>query len=125
MTSTLKYLTLLVLGLALNACGDKEALKNNYSLLTDATKNTIVKGNPISFSLKAKKDITVDSVVYFTNGKRIASQPNTSVFKTTLESKKLGYKNIEARVYTPDGKTSATVKVIVLNDKAPKVYGYK
>lgn len=124
MTPYSKYLIVFLLGFISLGCGDKEALKNNFSLTTDAKKNTITKGEAITFSLKAKKELSVDSVAYFVNDHYLTSQPDASTFTTTLDSKKLGYKNVEARIYTPDGATSASVKVIILNDKAPNVYGY-
>lgn len=125
MTSVSKYLILLTIPLLLSSCGDKEALKNNYTLTTNVAKNSIAVGDAITFSLSSKKVLAVDSVTYFMNGKRIASQPTTNDFTTSLGTQKLGYKNMEARVYTQDGTSSATIKVILLNNTAPKAYGYK
>lgn len=124
MTPFSKYLILFLLSTIILSCDDKESLKNNYTLTTNAAKNTIVKGDEISFSLKAKEELTIDSVAYFVNDRYQTSQPTGDTFTTVLDSKKLGYKNIEARIYTTEGQTSASVKVIILNDKAPQIYGY-
>ena len=63
---------------------------------------------------KAKEELTIDSVAYFVNDRYLTSQPTGDTFTTVLDSKKLGYKNIEARIYTTGGQTSASVKVIIL-----------
>lgn len=124
MTWFSKYLSVFLLSLIALGCGDKKVLQNNFTLLTNAKKNTIVKGEDITFSIKAKEELDIDSIAYFVNDTYLTSQPTADAFKTTLDSKKLGYKNIEARIYTPNGAATASVKVIILNNEAPQIYGY-
>lgn len=125
MTAYAKHLILVALPLVLIACGDKGSLENNFTIETNATKNSIQNGGEISLSLKAKKNIAIDSVVYTIDGTYLGSNTDTGTLATVLTSKKIGGKKINAKIYTPNGTTTTTQKVNILHTKAPKVYGYK
>ncbi|WP_396596189.1 glutaminyl-peptide cyclotransferase [Dokdonia sp. R86516] len=125
MTAYAKHLILLLLPLLIIGCGDKGSLDGNFTIETSAIKNSIKNGGEIAISLKAKKNIAIDSVVYDLDGQRLGSNKDTGKYTTTLTSPKLGGRTLTATISTPDGTTTATQKINILHTKAPKVYGYK
>ena len=125
MTAYAKHLILLALPLLILSCGDKGSLNGNFTITTNAEKNSIKNGGEVSLSLKAKKNIAIDSVVYAFDGKNIGAKEDTGSFTTTLTSEKLGQRQLTAIVYTADGNTTVSQKLNVLHTKAPKVYTYK
>ncbi|WP_299212090.1 glutaminyl-peptide cyclotransferase [uncultured Dokdonia sp.] len=125
MKSFYKILILLTLSLFIYACEDTKNLTDNYTLQTSKEKNAVVNGNDISFSLKAKKNHPIDSIIYEVDGKKLPKTTNATEYKTTIQTQKLGHKTVTATIYTPEGLTTATTQITVLNTKAPKIYGYK
>lgn len=125
MTSFYKTLSLLSLLVFIYACGDTKDLAVNYRLETSNKKNAVQNGSEISFSLKAKKNYGIDSIIYTVDGKEFQKMTNASNFKTTIETEKLGHKNVIATVYTPEGIATAATEITVLHTKPPKIYGYK
>ncbi len=125
MTSLYKTLSLLSLSFLIYACGDTESLTNNYSIETSGKKNAVAQGGQISFSLKAKKNYTIDSIIYTVDGKKLPKTTNASEFTTTIQTKTLGHKIVNATIYTPEGSSKASRQITVLHTKAPKIYGYK
>ena len=125
MTAYAKHLILLLLPLLIIGCGDKGSLDGNFTIETNAIKNSIKNGGEIAISLKAKKNITIDSVVYDLDGNRLGSKKDTGKYTTTLTSPKLGGRTLTATISTPDGTTTTTQKINILHTVAPQVYGYK
>lgn len=125
MTAYAKHLILVVLSIFAISCGDKGSLQGNYSITTDATKNSVKNGGAISITLQAKKNKTIDSVIYAFDGKMLGSKTNTEALTTTLSSPKLGQRELTATIYTPDGNTTTSQKINILHTQAPKVYTYK
>lgn len=125
MTAYAKHLILLVLPCILIACGDKGSLDGNFTIATDAAKNTIKNGGSIVLSLRAEMKMDIDSVVYSFEGKRLGSKTDFGKLDTQLTSEKLGKRSLSATVYTEGGKTKTTQDINILHTKAPKVYGYK
>jgi len=124
MTSLYKTLCFLSLSLLIFSCKEAVVLSNNYSIETSNKKNTVVQGEDISFSLKAKKGYSVDSIIYLLDGKKL---PTTTSIKytTKVTTNTLGHKTVAATIYTSEGVTHASTQISVLNPKAPKIYGYK
>lgn len=125
MTSLYKTLSLLSLSVLIYACEDTQNLAENYTLVTSNEKNAVQNDGEISFSLKAKKNYVIDSIIYTVDGKKLPKTTSTTNFKTTVETEKLGHKNVVATIYTPEGTATATTEIIVLHTNPPKIYGYK
>lgn len=105
------------------SCGSKNSA-DYFSIQLKDDNNVFQKNETLSISLKNKKNKTVDSVGYFYGGKQVASALTDG--KTTFQLKQpLGKNKLTAKIYT-DGDVSEVSKEMVLhNDKAPKLYGYK
>lgn len=119
-----KQLTFIILGTIAISCGGKKNLDSNYTLTTSAEKNSVINGGELSISLKAKKNYVIDSIVYTLDGNRLASTTNATGFKIKLSAPTLGHKTLQAAIYTEDGNAKISEEIVLLNDKAPKVYTY-
>lgn len=125
MTSLYKTLILLSLPFLIISCGDTKNLTDNYSIQTSNKKNTVMNGQDISFSLKAKENFPIDSIVYTLDSKKLAATTSATDYKTTIQSTTLGRKTVTATIYTPKGTSLVKDHITILHTKAPKIYGYK
>ena len=125
MTAHAKHLILLLLSAFLISCGSSIDLDKNYTIETNAVKNSIKNGEEVTISLKAKKNITVDSVVYTLNGKPLLTEKSASPITTSISKKKLGQYKLAATVYAENQSATIEHKINILSTKAPKVYGYR
>ncbi len=114
-----KHITILFLTILLAGCGSNSDQKsNNFSITTDAKKNTLSNNETLNLSITNLKNLPIDSVIYKLEGKQIHESFN-------LKDAKLGRHNIEATVYY-QGKTETTsTSIVILNSEKPKIYGYE
>ncbi|HNQ26967.1 MAG TPA: glutaminyl-peptide cyclotransferase [Aquaticitalea sp.] len=112
-----KFLTITFLSFILWTCGGTGTDKTNFSIHTDAEKNTVHYGSSIRLSLKNPKKLDVTSVTYYFNGKEV-----TESFEVLS---KLGEQTVTATVNYGDVSEEITAKIIVLNNEPPKIYSYK
>ncbi len=125
MTSYAKHLILLLLSVIIASCGGTIDLDKNYTIDTNAVKNSIKNGSEVTISLKAKQNITVDSVVYTLNNKPLITENSAASVTTSITEKKLGQHMLAATIYTESGSTTVKQKLNILSTTAPKVYGYR
>ncbi len=125
MTSLYKTLCLLSLSVLIYSCGDTKNLSGNYTLKTSKAKNAITNGEEISFSITAKKNYDIDSIVYAIDGKRLHKTTAIKDYTTKIQTPTLGRKKVSVTIYFPNESINLKTTISVLNDKAPKIYGYK
>ncbi len=112
--------TLLVLLMA--GCGNNsEDKKDNFSLEIKNPKKTYTTEDALNVSLINKKNIEIDSVVYFLNKDRIDISGNT----ISLSGKKLGEKTLSAKIYSDGEEFEASKNITILSSVKPKLYTYK
>ncbi len=98
------------------ACGSNSEKKSkDFSITTNAVKNTISNNETLTLSIKNSKNHTVDSVVYKMNNSKIENNLD-------LSTAKLGSHAIEATVYFNGKNETVSTNVIILNSVAPKIY---
>ncbi|TJY36039.1 glutaminyl-peptide cyclotransferase [Pontimicrobium aquaticum] len=113
-----KLLTIILLPMFMIACGSNSEKKSkNFSITTNAKKNTISKSETLKLSIDNKKGLAIDSVVYKFNNSKIANTLD-------LSSSKLGVQTIEASVFYNATKETISTSIIVLNNEAPKIYSF-
>ncbi|XMO85999.1 glutaminyl-peptide cyclotransferase [Algibacter sp. AS12] len=116
---TFKHLTIIFLSAILIACGSNSGQKkSDFSIKTNAEKGNIANNSTLKLSIENKKGLTIDSVAYHLDGKRINENSDLKDFK-------LGKHSIEATVYVEGEKQTTTSAVTILNSELPKVYTYK
>lgn len=112
--------TLLVL--IMSSCGNNSAgKKDDFSLEISNPKKTYTTNDALSVSLINKKNIEIDSVVYFLNKDRV----ELSGKELSLSGKKLGEKKLMAKVYSDGDEYEATKTITILSSIKPKLYTYK
>ncbi len=112
--------TLLVLLMA--GCGNNsEEKKDSFSLEINNPKKTYTPEDALNVSLINKKNIEIDSVVYFLNKDRIDISGNT----ISLSGKKLGEKTLSAKIYSDGEEFEASKNITILSSVKPKLYTYK
>ncbi len=120
-----KALAFFALPLLLNSCGNGKDLSKNFNLVTNAEKNTILNGDDIEISLKAKKNIEVDSVAYYLDDNYLGSTPQIASLSHTISAEKLGRKNLKAKVYSEGETAEINSTITVLSSVKPKLWGYE
>ncbi|TVZ50939.1 glutaminyl-peptide cyclotransferase [Dokdonia sp. Hel_I_53] len=125
MTSTAKHLILLLLPIFLISCGDTIKLDKNFSIETNATKNSIKNGEELTISVIPKKDIIIDSVMYALDGKRLGGKNSLKKFTSIIKIDRLGQHQLTAEVFTDNGAALFTKKINILSPTPPKLYGYR
>jgi len=101
------------------ACGSNSEKKSkNFSISTNADKNTISKDRPLKLSINNLKNHTIDSVVYKMNNSTVDDNLD-------LNNSKLGTQTVEATVYYNGISEFLSTNIIILNNSAPKIYNFK
>lgn len=113
-----KNLTIIILAIAVIACGSNSgSKKNDFTILTNAKKGDISNNETLTITLENKKNHEIDSVNYFLDGKSISKT-------STLNNFKLGKQTIQAVVYFENNKQTVNTTITILNSETPKIYTY-
>jgi glutamine cyclotransferase len=112
-----KLFTITLLSLFLWTCGGSDTNKNNFSIATNAEKNSIQLGQTLKLSLKNPKNLTVQSVSYQMNGK--------DILESFVVDSKLGTQTITANIKYDDTYEEVSASIIVMNNETPKIYSYR
>lgn len=118
MTSFKLFIITLLSSFLIN-CGKKaDANTVNFSIGTDAPKNTITLGKTLKLTLNNPNNLDITSVSYSLN-----NQPIDETF--IVDNIKLGTQTITAKVTYDDTSEEIATDIIVLNNQSPKIYSYK
>jgi glutamine cyclotransferase len=113
------------LALNLISCGDSQAEKERYfSFDENQLKSMYQATDKVDFTLLNNGNKTIDSVVYFSNGERLASVKGNDKFSLDLNGKKLGYHQIKALVYFENDTVSTKTRIEVASGVVPKLLKY-
>ncbi|WP_010178634.1 glutaminyl-peptide cyclotransferase [Aquimarina agarilytica] len=121
--NTFNIFKISLLTLFITSCGsDKKANAPKFSL--EATqKGTFKLGETLKIIPKSKANTTIDSVKYKFQHNSITLKGNAP-FEIKLSTHLLGNHKVSASVFSNGSEEKHTQKVIILNNKAPKIYGY-
>src|SRR5690554_1530319 len=115
---------LIVIGLIfiLSSCGNgSEADKDAFSLEIKNPKRNYTPNETLSVSLTNKKNIELDSVVYYLNKDRVVNDGKN----ISLSGQKLGQRTLKAKIYSNGKEYEATQAITILSSIRPKLYTYK
>lgn len=111
---------LIILITITTACGSKKK-GANFKILS--SKNTYQLGESLQVEIQKIKDANIDKVTYTFQEKEFT--PESNVLSEVLDNELLG-KHIIYAAITSDGETeNISTEITVLNNKAPKIYGYE
>lgn len=113
------------LALNLASCGDSQAEKEKYFSFDESQLKPLYQAtDKVDFTLLNNKNKTIDSVVYFSNGERLASVKGNEKFSLDLNGKKLGYHQLKALVYFENDTVSTKTRIEVASGVVPKLLKY-
>ena len=112
-----KYIVALITGLlVLSSCNDPYKFK-----LTTSKK--LVFNDEATATLTEKNNKLIDSIYFFVNGKRVASEGNSITFSTTNLG--VGKYSVSALVFYPEKSKKINNSIEVLSNITPVIYSYK
>nr|WP_321236481.1 glutaminyl-peptide cyclotransferase [uncultured Psychroserpens sp.] len=115
---SIKAFIITLLSITIISCGNSGKQKRNLSITTNAKNNVFKLGETAQLSINNPKGLEIASITYKLNGETVED-----AFK--LDNKKLGIYNLSAIIKLGEASEEITTKITILNNEAPKVYGYK
>ena len=120
------FLTVILLGITLIGCGDKNKGENSLFTIDDsAFPAHFLPQEAISIAVLNPKAKEIDSIAYFINDKKVGSTKGAEKFKFELKDQKLGYQYLKATVYFGGDSSDATKRVELVSNIDPKLLKYK
>jgi glutamine cyclotransferase len=120
------FLTVILLGITLIGCGDKNKGENSLFTIDDsAFPAHFTQKEPLTIGILNPNSKEIDSVTYFINDQRVGSTKGATDFRIELLDQKLGYQYLKARVYFGSDSSDATKRIELISDVAPKALKYK
>ncbi|WET02112.1 glutaminyl-peptide cyclotransferase [Flavobacterium sp. YJ01] len=120
------FLTLILLGITLIGCGDKNKAENSLFNIDDsAFPAHFTQKEALTIGILNPKSKEIDSVAYFINDQRVGSTKGAKEFRFELIDQKLGYQYLKATVYFGGDSSDATKRIEVVSDIEPKLLKYK
>ncbi len=120
------FLAVILLGITLIGCGEKNKGENSLFTIDDsAFPAHLTKKEVLDIGISNPKSKEIDSVAYFVNDKRVGGAKGVEKFKFELKNQKLGYQYLKAKVYFGGDSSDATKRIEVVSDIEPKLLNYK
>ncbi|KAF2328574.1 glutaminyl-peptide cyclotransferase [Flavobacterium daemonense] len=120
------FLTVILLGITLIGCGDKNKGENSLFNIDDsAFPAHFTQKEAVSIGVLNPKSKEIDSITYFVNDKRVGSTKGAEKFKFELKDQKLGYQYLKAVVHFGSDSSDATKRIELVSDVQPKLLKYK
>ncbi|MGS2761197.1 glutaminyl-peptide cyclotransferase [Sinomicrobium sp. M5D2P9] len=115
-----KWLIVNILFCLFMACNGEKASTKKFSIQLGDGLDKVQYNQKVRATIKNRKKITIDSVAYSIDGKKIDADGENLTF-TGIH---LGHRNLEATVYYEGKSDKISKQVIVLAEKAPELYTY-
>ena len=120
------FLFIILLGFTLTNCGDTKKGENSiFTINNSAFKAQYQPQESLQVGILNPNNKTIDSIVYFSNDKKIASKKDLEKATFELKNQKLGYQNIKAVVYFDGVNSEATSRIELVSNVQPKLLKYK
>ena len=120
------FLTTILLGITMISCGDTKKGENSiFTIDNSAFKAQYQPQESLQLGILNPNNKTIDSIVYLSNDKRIASKKDLEKATFELKDQKLGYQNIKAIVYFDGVNSEATTRIELVSNVQPKLLKYK
>ncbi|MRX68826.1 Glutamine cyclotransferase [Flavobacterium resistens] len=120
------FLAVILLGITLIGCGEKNKGENSLFTIDDsAFPAHFTQKEPLTIGILNPKSKEIDSVAYFINDQRVGSTKGATDFRIELLDQKLGYQYLKATVYFGSDSSDATKRIELVSDVEPKLLKYK
>jgi glutamine cyclotransferase len=120
------FLTVILLGITLIGCGDKNKGENSLFTIDDSAFPVhFLPQEALSINISNPNSKEIDSIAYFVNDKKVGSTKATEKFKFELKDQKLGYQYLKATVYFGSDSSDATKRIELVSNVQPKALKFK
>ena len=114
-----KTLTIIILAICIQSCGnDKSEKKKQFSITTNTTNGTIKRNETLKLEIKNPKKHNITSVEYLLDDKKIEASTQLLAFK-------LGKQNLTATINYDNDSETVEQNITILNDVAPKLLKFE
>jgi glutaminyl-peptide cyclotransferase len=119
-------LSIILLVVTIISCGGcKKNTENLFSIDNSKFKSYYYQTDAPKIQILNTENIEIDSIIYFSNDKKLASKKGTEKFSFELKNQKLGYQNLKAVVYFEGEKSEVFDKIELVSNVVPKALKYK
>lgn len=119
------FLSIILLGIAINSCGDPKKIDNSlFSFDESKFQAHYLPQDNIELGILNPNSKEIDSIVYFVNDTKIGSKKGIEKFSLALKSQKLGYQNLKAVVYYDGENAQASTRIELVSAIQPKLLKY-
>jgi len=126
MKPILKPLALITLVFLLVSCGNNpDSKKNPFSIKITNSKKKYETKDQLQLSIGNKKQVAIDSIIYFVDANRISSELTASNTSISLGGQKLGKRTVTAKIYSEGTLHNTTTDFVIVSSVIPKLYSYK
>lgn len=120
-----KALAFILLGICSASCGDSIKDKENYFSFNESVLKPKYQSNDmVNLEISNPKSKPIDSIIYYANDEKIGSVKGAGKFSFDLKDKKLGYQNLKALIYFQGENITASSRIELVSDSAPKLLSY-
>ena len=118
-------LFIILLGMTLSHCGDAKKVENSvFTFDISKLKQQYLPQDSLEMVVLNSNSKTVDSIVYYDNGRKIGTNKGLEKLLLHLNTQKLGLQNLKAIVYYEGENAEATLQIELVSDINPELLKY-
>ena len=123
----LSFLSLLVLLFSIHCTSDnrQDQAQSGSSWIKPEAGNQVNLGEKVDLQIQVNDSATVDSVVYFADGKRLVSGEGTKQTQIETQNLTLGNRLITATIYRKGQQEEINTNIILKSNLVPQKFAYK
>lgn len=122
----INLLIISILSLYFISCGDSDESANSlFSIEVTQNSDKLTINKPLIIKLNSLKNWNIEAVTYSLQDQKIEDTEGKSEFEWDFKGKKVGQHILKADIQSKGKTYSLQSTVLLLPDKAPKVYSYK
>ncbi|MEM6895226.1 MAG: glutaminyl-peptide cyclotransferase [Bacteroidota bacterium] len=103
------------------SCGGNQDPTTFFEIQLEGNPKKLPNGTTLGVAIKNKKDIAIDKVAYYLDGKELP----VSNGKITLDTERLGNKEVTAKIDFEDSSVEIEKGIQLLSSETPEVYTYE
>lgn len=122
----LRVLTISSVLISLIGCkNNKESANSLFGLEIRQESEKLHAGTPLTVQIENKKASKIDSVVYHSFNKSFSSTETNGKREIPTDNEKLGHQILRAEIFSNNKSYNIQHSIVLLADKAPKIYTYE
>lgn len=122
----INLLIISILSLYLISCGDKDESANSlFSIEVSQDSDKLSINKPLTIKVNSLKNRAIESISYSLQDQKIENPEGLSVFEWDFKGQKVGQHILRTEIQSKGKSYSLQSTLLLLPDKAPKIYSYK